>query len=253
MPSGRQREINGAVPCEPPARRGGGSRAESGRAHQYEPSVGSQEAAVHVGRHADVGKPGDQLFAPVGHAVAVGVFQPPEARRRRQYTAPSCQTTPCGNVILSANTVLWSKRPSPSVSSSMRISAADFCSAPARQIQPAESATYSRPRSSNQASIGCSTSGGPAASSTVKPGGTRIACEARRRGRARIGGPAAGDQRQQNDQGTPEVANECFLDAWHSSHAGQARSKDSRDCTSRPAGSPQWPRRTQKTEKRGHH
>ena len=48
-----------------------------------QPPVRSQAAAVHVVGDARVGKPGDQLLALVGHAVAVGVFQPPEAGRRR--------------------------------------------------------------------------------------------------------------------------------------------------------------------------
>ncbi len=91
------------------------------------------------------------------------------------YSAPRYQAAPCGKVILSANTVLWSKRPSPSVSSSMRIMLGSrCCSSSAGKFNPALSATNSRPRSSKPAMIGCSTRGVAATSSTTKPSGTRI-------------------------------------------------------------------------------
>jgi len=84
------------------------------------------------------------------------------------YSAPSCHNAPCGKVILSAKIVEWSKRPSPSRSSSRRMKFGN-CSSNSfdRRLSPALSAMNKRPRSSKQAIIGCLTSGGPAATSTV--------------------------------------------------------------------------------------
>src|SRR4051794_38229897 len=73
----------------------------------------------------------------------------------------------------SANTTRLSNLPSPSVSSrrTMRcgFNSSCFCTG---SFEPEDSATYSRPSSSNDATIGRSTSGGPAASSIEKPSGT---------------------------------------------------------------------------------
>src|SRR3954451_7559618 len=73
----------------------------------------------------------------------------------------------------SANTVRLSNLPSPFVSSrrTMRWGFSSSCCLTAA-LEPEDSATYSLPSSSNDATIGRSMSGGAAASSIVKPGGT---------------------------------------------------------------------------------
>src|SRR4051794_6851785 len=89
------------------------------------------------------------------------------------YSEPSKNSAPSGNIMWSAKTVRLSNLPSPSVSSrrTMRCGFSSSCSFTAA-LEPEDSATYKRPSSSNEATIGRSISGGAAASSIEKPAGT---------------------------------------------------------------------------------
>src|SRR3954469_16524126 len=89
------------------------------------------------------------------------------------YSEPSKNSAPSGNIMWSAKTVRLSNLPSPSVSSrrTMRCGFSSSCSFTAA-LEPEDSATYNRPSSSNEATIGRSINGGAAASSIEKPGGT---------------------------------------------------------------------------------
>src|SRR5206468_484116 len=91
------------------------------------------------------------------------------------YTEPSYHKHPSGNISLSANTMVLSKRPSPSVSSrrTNRCGLSWSCFS-GLSFEPEESTTYNRPWSSKEPYTGRSASGGPATNSTSKPSGTVI-------------------------------------------------------------------------------
>ena len=82
-PSGRQRRMSGrgAFVNHRPA--GATNLVRKAAGAPVQAAVGAEAAAVHVVGHARVGEAGDQLFALVGHVVAVGIGQLPEAGGRR--------------------------------------------------------------------------------------------------------------------------------------------------------------------------
>jgi len=113
----------------------------------------------------------------IGLAIVVGVGEFPDMRRRADIDAAAMPEDASGNIILSAKTVALSKTPLPLVSSRRMMRCVGFLSwTSGFSFEPDESATYSRPRSSKDATMGRSTRGGPATRSIVKPTGNVKVC-----------------------------------------------------------------------------
>ena len=148
--------------------------------------------------------------AAVGDAVVVGVFELPEAGGRRDVQPPSCQSAPCGkrHLVGEDRAACRSGRRHRCLRAARRSWAGLLQLAAVQVLTPALSATNSRPRSSKPAIIGCSTSGGAATSSTVKPSGTEIAGAGRRRAAGRRGARSMGSERGKDESQHGRVSEE---------------------------------------------
>ena len=172
VPSGRQRKIWAALVFHSLAVHDVRLLGERAFA-PIDPAVGPGVRAMQVVRAAGERFALEPFDALVGDAVAIFVGEFPDAGRSGDIERAVEEQRPSGNIMWSANTVRLSNLPSPSVSSSRTMrcgfSSSCFCTG---SFEPDDSATYSRPSSSNEATIGRSTSGGPAASSIENPLGT---------------------------------------------------------------------------------
>ena len=174
LPSGRQENTRAASPCWSSGRLASLNSWPWRPSHQAMRPVGVMKqpwmsAALPM-------KPNfrTMLFAVVGHAVVVRIFQPPDVRRAGhvQRAAKPGRALRKGHLVGKRRAL--SKRPSPSVSSRRRMHVGQLLlELFGRQVQPGVIGHIQPPRSSKPAIIGCSTSGAAATTSTVKPSGTR--------------------------------------------------------------------------------